>query len=121
MEADLRRDPQQAGFTLLESLLSMLIFVISGLALALLITYGVRLQAQSRDLAGATSQARAKTEELRVLAMSARVAGNDTVGIFNRSWTLAAGPAGSQLVTVTVTSNKAAIRLAPVTISLIMP
>jgi prepilin-type N-terminal cleavage/methylation domain-containing protein len=108
---------QTRGFTLIESMISMMIFVVGGLAMAGLIAHGVRMQAFSRDTSMANAAARAKVEELRVIPRTdaRRSSGGSLTGdvpnhfdtpagtSFARRWTVASGPAGTQDVTMAVT------------------
>ena len=109
------------GFTLIESMIAMLIFVVGGLAMAGLIAHGVRLQAFSRDTSMANALARAKVEELRVIprtdaqrsdggSLTGNIANHfDTPAgtSFVRRWTVAAGAAGTQDITVAVVWSSA--------------
>jgi len=106
-----RRD---AGFSLVEVLVAMVVTVVCLLGVALLILYGTRLGSASRQAAVATALARAEIERLRVMPRSEpeRQTGGslsrDVAGHFRREgrltsrWVVAAGPAGTQEVTLAV-------------------
>jgi prepilin-type N-terminal cleavage/methylation domain-containing protein len=105
---------RQRGFSLVELLVATVITVVCSLAVALMILYGTSLGAAAREAMLTTSLARARLEQLRVLPRSApqRQPGGslkaDVLGHFERQgrfterWTVAAGPAGTQDITVAV-------------------
>ncbi len=105
---------RQAGFSLVELLVATAITVVCSLAVALMILYGTRLGAAAREALLASSLARARLEQLRVLPRAAaeRQPGGslsadlpahfERQGRFRERWTVAAGPAGTQEVTVVV-------------------
>jgi len=107
----------QAGFTLIETMIAMVVTMVGVMAVSLLIIYGIRLQAFSRDATIANAFAKAKIEQLRVTdaadpqrslggSLTANVANHfDTPPstiLFIRRWVVAAGPAGTQDIIVTV-------------------
>src|SRR6476661_18022 len=69
MSYDIKR--KQAGFSLIECLIAMVITTVGMLAVAQLIVLGVRLQTESRDATTANALARAKIEELENYAPTA--------------------------------------------------
>jgi prepilin-type N-terminal cleavage/methylation domain-containing protein len=105
---------RQRGFSLVELLVATVITVVCSLAVALMILYGTRLGAAAREAMLTTSLARARLEQLRVLpraaaqrqpggSLSADVPGHfERQGRFTERWTVAAGPAGTQDITVAV-------------------
>ena len=126
---------QTRGFTLIESMIAMIVFVAASLALVPLIMSGIVLQANSRNASRAHSVARAKTEELRGLPVTdaqLAVGGSlvsDVVDHFDqpagtpftRRWVVAAGPAGTLDVTVTVVSNNSTVTVAPFQFQVLLP
>lgn len=61
-----QHSPDQAGFSLVELLIATVVAVVGVVAVVLLIMYGIRLQAFSRDATMASGLAKAKIEQLRV-------------------------------------------------------
>ena len=132
-----RKNRGQSGFTLVETLVAMLIFVVGVLAVSVLIVYGVRLQAFSRDATQANAHARALIEQLRVITPRPAPGGSlvidvpnysDTTPlnpapgtlIFIRRWVVAPGPAGTLDVTVAVVPSDPNRQLPPVQIRMRM-
>ena len=116
----------EAGFSLIEALIAMVITVVGLLAVEMLIVQAIRVQTFSRDAAMANALARAQIETIRSLPRTdaRRVNGGSLTGDaatnpanyrntsdtrFTRRWTVAAGPAGSQDVTVAVLSTESAL------------
>jgi prepilin-type N-terminal cleavage/methylation domain-containing protein len=109
---------RQAGFSLVELLVATGITAVCSLAVALMILYGMRLGAAAREAMLATSLARGRLEQLRVLPRGAaeRQPGGSLgadlpahfgrQGHFRERWTVAAGPAGTQDVTVVVLAGR---------------
>ena len=122
----------EAGFTLVELLVAMVITVVGVVAVTVMIMYGIRLQTVSRDSTAATALARAKIEELRLLpvidprrvaqvhcaSLTANVNNKFDVaeadgstaaatGRFTRRWCVGPGPAGTGIdeVWVVVTAT----------------
>jgi prepilin-type N-terminal cleavage/methylation domain-containing protein len=112
------REARARGFSLVELLVATAITAVCSLAVALMILYGTRLGAAAREATLASSLARARLERLRVLprgaaqrqpggSLSADVPAHfDRQGRFTERWTVAAGPAGTQDVTVAVLVGK---------------
>lgn len=132
-----QKSREEEGFTLIEVLIAMVVAVVGVMAVALLIIYGIRLQAFSRDATMANALAKAKIEQLRVTDPTdpERQPGGDLNNnvanhfdipagtIFIRRWTVdvpAAGPAGTQDITVAVVSSDATVQLPPVQIRLLL-
>lgn len=99
---------------MVELLVATVIAVVSALAVALMILYGTRLGATAREAMITTALAKARLEQLRVLPSGApeRQPGGslgddvaahfDRQGRFTARWVVAAGPAGTQDITVAV-------------------
>lgn len=106
----IRTKRRACGFTLVEMLIAMMVFVIGVLAVAVMIIYGIRMQVFAGNATTASSFAKAKIEQLRVLpaADPQRAIGAGHTELvpsdmrFRRNWTIVAGPAGTLDVTVTV-------------------
>lgn len=108
------RSRGERGFSLVELLVATLVTVVCLVGVAVMILYGTRLGASARDASVTSSLAKARLERLRVLPRTAaeRQAGgsltSDVAGHFERQgrftsrWVVAAGPAGTQDVTVLV-------------------
>ncbi|MGH7858232.1 MAG: type IV pilus modification PilV family protein [Candidatus Binatia bacterium] len=105
-----------AGFTLIEVLVGVGIFLTTMVGLSSLLTTTMRTNNYARNVTAATNLAGDKMEELGATAYAALAGGSDpdplteagTAGgagaIYTRSWTVADGPeADTKLVTVTVT------------------
>jgi prepilin-type N-terminal cleavage/methylation domain-containing protein len=104
----------ERGFSLVELLVATVIVVVCSLGVALMILYGTRLGASAREVTLASSLVKARLEQLRVLpraalerqnggSLTADVAGHHVPqGRFTERWTVADGPAGTQLITVAV-------------------
>ncbi len=131
---------RQTGFTLIECLIAMVITTIGLLAVAGLITIGIRLQTESRDAIMANSLARAKIEELQNYAPTAtqrtrggnlanNVAGyNDSPDSrYQRRWMVetnpadAGVPANTQRITVVVVANTPDVRLPNIRLVVLVP
>ncbi len=126
---------RERGFTLIETAIAMLVFVTASLALLPLIAWGIRLQGDSRNAAVAHSIARAAIEELSALpttddqlavggALDSDVAnhfGQPAGTPFTIRWVVAAGPAGTLDVTVTVVSNNNNVRVPPFQFQVLLP
>ncbi len=112
-----QKERNQSGFSLVELMVAMVVTVVGVMAVSLLILYGIRLQSFSRDATIANAFAKAKMEQLRVTdpagpqrslggSLTANVANHfDTPPgtiLFIRRWVVAAGPAGTQDIIVTV-------------------
>jgi prepilin-type N-terminal cleavage/methylation domain-containing protein len=107
-----RRDD---GFTLIEMLIATAITAVAIVGVAALVSYGVKLQSQSREGRIATALARTQLEQLQLLPRDARqrlLGGSleaDQPDHFDHPqdgfvcrWEIAPGPAGTQDVTVLV-------------------
>ena len=124
---ELRDISSSGGFTLIEALIAMLVFVSASVALIPLLVWGITLQANSRNAIAAHSLAQEQIEELKAVPTTdTRLAngGNlatDVANHFNqpagtpftRRWTVAAGPAGTLDLTVTVVSNNSNVTVPP--------
>jgi Tfp pilus assembly protein PilV len=113
------RKKSEAGFSLVEAMVATVITLVGLLGVELLIVQALRVQVFSRDTSMANALARAQVEELRSLPRTdaRRATGGSltsnatnyhdaTNTRFIRRWTVAAGPAGTQDVTVAVVSSQ---------------
>jgi len=92
---------KQSGFTLLEVLLAMLILAVALLALAKMSTSVIRGNAFSSKYTQSTTLAEQQLEILENTPFANLASGNDTSGIFTRTWTVA-GAGTTRTVTMTV-------------------
>ncbi len=113
------------GFSLLELLIALVVFVIGVLGVASLLVSGIHMQTLSRKVTQASAFAEAKVEELRVIdltdlqrsvggALDSNVANHydePAATIFTRRWLVAAGPAGTQDLTVAVVETDSNVEL----------
>ena len=130
----------EKGFSLIECLISMVLTTVGLLAVAGMISIGIRLQVESRDASAANAYARAKVEELQNYAPTAaqRARGgsltssvtnyNDSPDYrFTRRWQIgtnptdAGVPAGTHRISISVVPNRPQLRLPPVTLTLLAP
>lgn len=135
-----KRETKLRGFSLIECLIAMVITTVGLLAVAGLISIGIRLQTESRDATAANALARAKIEELQNYAPNAsqRARGgsltsdvanyNDSPDSrFQRRWQIqtnptdAGVPLGTQRITVVLIPNQTGLRLPPVQLTVLMP
>ena len=77
----------EAGFTLIEVLVAILIFGIACAASLNLMGWSVRANAFSLHITEAVNSAQDKMEDLLAQGQVGIAAGSDTVGIYQRSWT----------------------------------
>ena len=134
------KSKRQAGFTLIECLIAMIITTIGLLAVSGLMAVGIRLQTESRDVVAANSFAKAKIEELQNYAPTAaqRARGgslttnvtnyNDSPDArFQRRWLIetypndAGVPANTQRITLVIIPNSPGVRLPNIRIVVLMP
>ncbi len=104
----------EAGFSIVELLIAMLVTVTCLLGVALMLIYGTRLAQASREATLASAFARSELERIRLLPRSASERqpggqlGSDvpehfaTRGRYTSRWQVAAGPAGTQDVSLVV-------------------
>ena len=122
------------GFTLIESMIAMIVFVAASLALVPLIVSGIVLQANSRNASRAHTLAQSKIEELRglpttnaQLAVGGSLANNnstdhsDVSNAFDVRWVVAAGPVSTLDVSVTVVSNNTTVTVPPFQFQVLLP
>lgn len=125
------RPNAQRGSGLIEALISMLVTTVVILGLAGLVLQGVRLQQVSRNSTTATLVAMAELERLRILPSSdpqRAVGGSLTADVANHfstpepgfvaRWVVAAGPVGSQQLTLRVVRTNLNARPAQVQVLL---
>jgi len=106
MKAD-RQDKKQKldtkGFTLLEVLVAIVIFAIGFLAVASMQVSAIHGNSFGNEVTQATFLAQDKLEQLKNSAdITTEPNGNDTQGIFNRSWQIGAPTGNARLVTAAV-------------------
>ncbi len=120
-----RKAQSSHGFSLLELLIALVVFVIGVLGVASLLVSGIHMQTLSRKVTQASAFAEAKVEELRVIdltdlqrsvggALDSNVANHydePAATIFTRRWLVAAGPAGTQDLTVAVVETDSNVQL----------
>ena len=130
-----RPQKTQGGFGLFELMVAMVVLVVGVLAVAVLITYGIRIQSLSHDATFASGLAKARIETLRVLprtdprrAVGGSLTANNadhfltTAGTpFIVRWVIAPGPADSQDVTVAVALTSPVRVLPRVQMSTLIP
>jgi Tfp pilus assembly protein PilV len=104
----------EGGFSIVELLIAMLVTVTCLLGVALMMMYGTRLAAASREATLASAFARSELERIRLLPRSApeRQTGGQlgsdvpdhfaTRGRYTGRWQVAPGPAGTQDVSLVV-------------------
>lgn len=124
MSQHLMRRLDCRGFGLVEVMIAMLLFVGAVVALSQLVSYSLRLETVAQRTEIALSLGRAKLEELRVFPAThaERQAGGSLTAsvashfdrpagtMLERRWVVAAGPAGTQSITLTVVSLHANVR-----------
>ncbi len=130
-----RSRDRRSGFTLTESMIAMLIFTAGSMALIPLMMWGIRLQSMAMNASKANALMRAQIEELRVLptndprrsiggGLDANVTDHFDVPAgtpFILRWLVAAGPAGTQDLRMTVVASNANVVLPPLRIRVILP
>jgi Tfp pilus assembly protein PilV len=111
----LKSSKSEAGFSMVELMISLVVLLFGVLAVLVLIINGVQLQTYARELTTANNLAKDKLEELRVIpaanaqrgiggSLAADVANHFDVpqAPFRRRWTVALGPARTHDVTISV-------------------
>lgn len=119
-----RRRSPAGGFTLLEILFGVGIFLTAMVGLSSLLTGTMRANDHARNTSAATNLASDKLEELASVAYAAVTSGADSLpltesgapggngAIYTRSWAVTAGPeTDTKLVTVTVTWPSRTVQL----------
>ena len=76
----------EAGFTLLEVLVAILIFGFASVASLNLMSWSVRANGFSLHITEAMNAAQDKMEDLLLQGQAGFAPGSDTVGIYQRSW-----------------------------------
>ena len=123
------------GFTLVEVLVAMVIFVFGIVAVAALMIEGTRLQIFSQNSTNGNALVKTRIERMQLLQDSdpqRAVGGSLTADLadhfelppgsaFVVRWTVAAGPAGTQDVTVAALPLDPNFRVAPVQIRILLP
>ena len=123
------------GFTFMELLFATLITVVGVLAVATLLLYAIQLQSLARDTTQAKDLAQEKLEELRILDptdpqrsvggdLNSNVANHydEPAGtILVRRWVIAAGPAGTQDLTIALVSNVSNVQVGTVQLRTLLP
>jgi type IV pilus assembly protein PilV len=98
-----RRSPTTEGFTLVEVLIALVVFVVGALGMLSMLTGLMWANTYSRNVTEATQLAQDRLEIMRSQGFSALGAGSDTVGSYSRSWTVdTAAVSGAAVVAVTV-------------------
>jgi type IV pilus assembly protein PilV len=96
----------QAGFTLIEVVVSMMILTVGIMASLVMMNAARKAIAYGKNRTEAAGLARAKMEEERALSFEALVSGPDrgeeTINGFRRDWTVRRGTPGPRLATVRV-------------------
>lgn len=126
----------EAGASLVEVMMALLVTTVGTLAVASLMAYGTRLQATARDTTTAAGYGRQQLERLRMLpplspsralGPNGAPAGSLTADVANYStglttqqarfrcrWVVSAGPAGTKQINLVVLSNPGNLRLAEI-------
>jgi Tfp pilus assembly protein PilV len=126
----LRRRNSEAGASLVEVLVAMLVTVVGTLSVATLMAYGTSLQVTSRDTTTAAAVARQQMERLRMLppmSPSRAIGGSLTANVNNYTaevdtthgrfrvrWQVTPGPAGTKQVEMIVLSVSSNLQLAQI-------
>lgn len=124
-----RRD-SEAGASLVEVLVALVVTVVGTLSVATLMAYGTSLQVTSRDTTTAAAVARQQMERLRMLpplsparavggSLTADVANfsavvDSTHGQFRVRWQVSAGPAGTKQIEMIVLPARVDLQLAEI-------
>jgi type IV pilus assembly protein PilV len=102
------RSPRARGFTLIELMITLLVFSIGLLALAKMMPAGSRSMNRARTMTSAATLAAQKIEDLKVLAWTSPSLGagtyNDASGSYSRTWSITDNVPlpGTKKITVTV-------------------
>ena len=95
------------GFTLLEAVMAMAIFSIGILAVGSMQLWNTKNNTTGNFTTQATMLARQKIEELKTVSdITALANGNDTIGIYTRTWEPSNLTSTSRKLTVTVSWNR---------------
>jgi len=95
------------GFTLLEAVMAMAIFSIGILAVGSMQLWNTKNNTTGNTTTQATMLARQKIEELKTVSdLTALANGNDTIGIYTRTWEPSNLTGTSRKLTVTVSWSR---------------
>jgi type IV pilus assembly protein PilV len=98
-----RLSKNSRGFTILEAVIAMAIFSIGILAVGSMQLWNTRNNTTGNFTTQATMLARQKIEELKTVQdLTALANGNDTIGIYTRTWAPGNLSATARILTVTV-------------------
>jgi Tfp pilus assembly protein FimT len=108
-----KRSKPEAGFSMIELMISLVVLLFGVLAVLVLIINGVQLQSHAREISTANNLAKDKLEELHVIqvvnpqrACGGNLNANDPdkwdapQAGFRRRWIIGNGPAGTHNVTI---------------------
>ena len=102
-----RLSKNKRGFTLLEAVMAMAIFSIGILAVGSMQLWNTKNNTTGNLTTQATMLARQKIEELKTVSdLTALANGNDTIGIYTRTWEPSNLSSTSRILTVTVSWSR---------------
>jgi len=102
-----RLSKNKRGFTLLEAVMAMAIFSIGILAVGSMQLWNTKNNTTGNTTTQATMLARQKIEELKTVSdLTALANGNDTIGIYTRTWEPSNLTGTSRKLTVTVSWSR---------------